>query len=179
MKRTTLLESFSLGHGVMMRNRIVMAPITTWAGNDDGTVSAEEEAYYLLRVKDVGLVITGCTHVQQNGIGFTDEFAAYDDKFIPGLTRLAAAAKSGGAPAIHQVFHAGVKPRPDLVSDIVAASAVPGDAGPSAPSVTPRAPFPVGSASPFTWAVAMSIRDSVPSRKFVTHTSEPTKMPSG
>lgn len=41
--------------------------------------------------------------------------------------RLAAAAKSGGAPAI---LHAGVKIRLDLVLDIVAASAVPGDAGP-------------------------------------------------
>jgi 2,4-dienoyl-CoA reductase-like NADH-dependent reductase (Old Yellow Enzyme family) len=139
MERTTLLEPFSLGHGFMLRNRIVMAPMTTWAGNDDGTVSAEEEAYYRLRVKDVGLVITGCTHVQENGIGFTGEFAAYDDKFIPSLRRLAAAAKSGGAPAILQIFHAGVKTRPDLVSDIVAASAVPGDVRPSAPSVTPRA----------------------------------------
>ena len=139
MKRTTLLEPFSLGNGIKLRNRIVMAPMTTWAGNDDGTVSREEEAYYRLRVKDVGLVITGCTHVQENGIGFNDEFAACDDKFIPSLKRLAEAAKSGGAPAVLQIFHAGVKTRPDLVSDIVAASAVPGDAGPSAPSVTPRA----------------------------------------
>jgi 2,4-dienoyl-CoA reductase-like NADH-dependent reductase (Old Yellow Enzyme family) len=139
MERTALLEPFSLGYGVMLRNRIVMAPMTTWAGNDDGTVSDEEEAYYRLRVKDVGLVIAGCSHVQENGIGFTGEFAAYDDKFIPSLKRLAAAAKSGGAPAILQIFHAGVKTRPDLVSDIVAASAVPGDVRPSAPSVTPRA----------------------------------------
>ncbi|MDA8446456.1 NADH-dependent flavin oxidoreductase [Paracidovorax valerianellae] len=139
MKRTTLLEPFPLGQGVLLRNRIVMAPMTTWAGNDDGTVSDEEEAYYRLRVKDVGLVITGCTHVQNNGMGFTGEFAAYDDTFVPSLARLATAAKSGGAPAILQIFHAGVKTSPDLVSDIVAASAVPGDAGPSAPAVMPRA----------------------------------------
>jgi 2,4-dienoyl-CoA reductase-like NADH-dependent reductase (Old Yellow Enzyme family) len=139
MQRPALLEPFSLSYGFALRNRIVMAPMTTWAGNDDGTVSAEEEAYYRLRVKDVGLVITGCTHVQENGIGFTGEFAAYDNKFIPSLKRLAAAAKSGGAPAILQIFHAGVKTHPDLVSDIVAASAVPGDVGPFAPSVTPRA----------------------------------------
>jgi len=138
MKQTPLLERFSLGKGVTLRNRIVMAPMTTWAGNDDGTVSHEEEAYYRRRVQDIGLVITGCTHVQENGIGFTGEFAAYDDKFIPGLKRLAAAAKSGGAPAILQIFPAGVKTSPELVSDIVAASAVPGDAGPFAPSVTPR-----------------------------------------
>jgi 2,4-dienoyl-CoA reductase-like NADH-dependent reductase (Old Yellow Enzyme family) len=139
MKLTNLLEPVSLRHGILLRNRVAMAPMTTWAGNDDGTVSDEEEAYYRLRVKDVGLVITGCTHVQENGIGFTHEFAAYDDKFIPSLKRLATAAKSGGAPAILQMFHAGVKTSPDLVSDIVAASAVAGDAGPSAPAVMPRA----------------------------------------
>ena len=61
MERTKLLEPLSLGYGVLLRNRIVMAPMTTWAGNDDGTVSDEEEAYYRLRVKDVGLVIIGCT----------------------------------------------------------------------------------------------------------------------
>lgn len=138
MKQTPLLERFSLGKGVTLRNRIVMAPMTTLAGHDDGTVSHEEEAYYRRRVQDVGLVITGCTHVQENGKGFTGEFAAYDDRFIPGLQRLATAAKSGGAPAILQIFHAGVKTSPELVSDIVAASAIPGDAGPFAPSVTPR-----------------------------------------
>jgi 2,4-dienoyl-CoA reductase-like NADH-dependent reductase (Old Yellow Enzyme family) len=63
--------------GLVVRNRIVMAPMTTWAGNDDGTVSDEEEAYYRRRAQDVGLVITGCTHVQENGVGFTGEFAAH------------------------------------------------------------------------------------------------------
>lgn len=139
MNSTALLQPFSLGNGVVLRNRIAMAPMTTWAGNADGTVSDAEEAYYRRRVRGVGLVITGCTHVQENGIGFTDEFAAYDDRFIPSLRRLAAAAKSGGAPAILQIFHAGVKTSPELVSDIVAASAVAGDAGPSAPAVMPRA----------------------------------------
>lgn len=136
MKTSPLLEPFILGQGLQLRNRIVMAPMTTWSGNEDGTVSEDEENYYRLRVKDVGLVITGCTHVQKNGIGFTDEFASYDDEFIPSLVRLATAAKSGGAPAILQIFHAGVKTQPELVTDIVAASAVAGDAG---PSVIPRA----------------------------------------
>lgn len=138
MKKPALLEPYAL-HTLELRNRIVMAPMTTWAGNEDGTVSADEEAYYRVRVKDVGLVITGCTHVQANGKGFSDEFAAYDDRFVPSLRRLAAAAKSGGAPAILQIFHAGVKTQSDLVDDIVAASAVPGEAGPFAAAVTPRA----------------------------------------
>ncbi|QAU34171.1 NADH-dependent flavin oxidoreductase [Janthinobacterium sp. 17J80-10] len=139
MKHSNLFEQSALTAGIVLRNRIVMAPMTTWASNDDGTVSDEEEAYYRRRAKDVGLVITGCTHVQPNGIGFTGEFAAHDDRFIPSLKRLATAAKSGGAPAILQIFHAGAKTLPALVSDVVAASAVEGEAGPFAPALVPRA----------------------------------------
>lgn len=138
MKHNQLFEALTLAPGLVLRNRIVMAPMTTWSGNDDGTVSDEEDAYYRRRAKDVGLVITGCTHVQANGIGFTGEFAAHDDRFIPSLRKLAASAKSGGAPAILQIFHAGVKTLPALVSDVVAASAIAGEGGPFAPAVTPR-----------------------------------------
>ncbi|MDQ2147636.1 NADH-dependent flavin oxidoreductase [Alcaligenaceae bacterium C4P045] len=138
MERSRLFDQLILEPGLVLRNRIVMAPMTTWSSNEDGTLSDEEDAYYRRRSKDAGLVITGCTHVQPNGVGFTGEFAAYDDRFIPSLSKLAAAAKSGGAPAILQIFHAGVKTLPELVSDVVAASAVEGEPGPFAPAVIPR-----------------------------------------
>jgi 2,4-dienoyl-CoA reductase-like NADH-dependent reductase (Old Yellow Enzyme family) len=134
-----LFEPMQLVPGLHLRNRVVMAPMTTWASNDDGTVSDEEDAYYRRRARDVGLVITGCSHVQANGAGFTGEFAAYDDRFIPSLRKLATAAKSGGAPAILQIFHAGVKTLPELVSDVVAASPVAGDGGPFSSVIVPRA----------------------------------------
>ena len=59
-----LFETFRLMSGLTLRNQAVMAPMTTWAGNDDGTVSEDEINYYRCRVKGVGLVITGCTHVR-------------------------------------------------------------------------------------------------------------------
>lgn len=114
--------------------------MTTWASNDDYTISDGEVNYYRRRVTGVGLVITGCTHVQPNGIGFTNEFAAYDDKFIPSLRRLADAAKSGGAAAVLQIFHAGSKALPNLTpnGDVVSSSAVETEATGFAPSVMPR-----------------------------------------
>ncbi|AJG22290.1 NADH-dependent flavin oxidoreductase [Cupriavidus basilensis] len=115
MRSSPLFEKFSFGNGVTLRNRAVMTPMTTWSANPDGTVSDQELVYVEARAKDVGMVITGCTHVSPEGIGFTNEFAAYDDRFIPSLRRLAQAAKSGGAPAILQIFHAGTKAVPELV----------------------------------------------------------------
>ena len=121
-----LFQSFALTPDIELRNRIIMAPMTTWSANPDGTVSEQELNYIRQRVNSVGLVITGCTHVQENGIGFTNEFAAFDDRFIPSLKKLAQAAKSGGAPAILQIFHAGNKAIPDLIpnTDVISASAL-------------------------------------------------------
>lgn len=121
-----LFESFTFKKGTTVRNKVVMAPMTTWASNDDYTVSDDEVRHYRARAKDVGLVITGCTRVTPGGIGFTHEFAAYDDAFLPSLKRLAAAAKSGGAPAILQIYHAGNKAIPELIpdGDLVSASAI-------------------------------------------------------
>ena len=124
-KHPSLFSPFMLTEKIKLRNRIVMAPMTTWSANPDGTISEQELEFYKRRSQNVGLVITGCTYVTPSGIGFTHEFAAYDDRFINSLEKLAAAAKSGGAPAILQFFHAGNKAIPELVpnNDVISASA--------------------------------------------------------
>ena len=117
---------FTFKKGLKVKNKIAMAPMTTWASNDDYTTSDEELKHYKARVSGPGLVITGCSRVTPNGIGFTHEFASCDDAFIPSLKKLATAAKSGGASAILQIYHAGNKAVADLVpeGDLVSASAV-------------------------------------------------------
>lgn len=129
---TSLFSAFDFQQDFTLRNRVALAPMTTWSSNEDGTISEQELAYYRRRVNGVGLVITGCTHVMANGIGFTDEFAAWDDYFLPSLTRLAEATKSGGAPAVLQLFHAGNKAVPELIpdSDVVSASELAAAPGP-------------------------------------------------
>ncbi|WP_027712191.1 NADH-dependent flavin oxidoreductase [Dickeya chrysanthemi] len=124
--QSRLLQPFAFKNGLTLRNHVVMAPMTTWSANPDGTISDQEVAYYRARVNGVGMVVTGCTHVTPDGIGFTDEFASYDDRFIPSLRRLSQAAKSGGATAILQIFHAGNKALPHLVPNgrVVSASAL-------------------------------------------------------
>ncbi|MGB3425697.1 MAG: NADH-dependent flavin oxidoreductase [Castellaniella sp.] len=141
-EHATLFQPFVFDNGLTLRNRVVMAPMTTWSANADGSISEAELDYYRRRAQSVGMVITGCTHVTENGIGFTDEFAAYDDRFTPSLRRLGEAAKSGGAPAVLQIFHAGNKAVVDVVpgGELVSASAVNALGGPfNRDDVTPRA----------------------------------------
>jgi 2,4-dienoyl-CoA reductase-like NADH-dependent reductase (Old Yellow Enzyme family) len=121
-----LFQPFSFKNGITVKNRVAMAPMTTWASNDDYTVSDDEIKHYSTRVSGPGLVITGCTRVSANGIGFSHEFASYNDSFIPSLKKLAEAAKSGGASAILQIYHAGNKAIHELIANggLVSASAV-------------------------------------------------------
>ncbi|MCX8525567.1 NADH-dependent flavin oxidoreductase [Chryseobacterium formosus] len=122
-KTEQLFETFKFKNGIETKNRIVMAPMTTWASNDDYTVADDEIRHYESRSKQVGLVITGCTRVMANGIGFPNEYASYDDSFLPGLKKLADAAKKGGAPAILQIYHAGNKAVLDFIPDSIPVSA--------------------------------------------------------
>lgn len=126
--------------GLVLRNRVAMAPMTTWASNDDGTVSDEEDAYYRRREKTSAwsspaartckrMVSASPANLPPTMIG----------SFRACLRKLALAAKSGGASATLLIFHAGVKTLPTLVSDVVAASEIEGDAGPFASAILPRA----------------------------------------
>jgi 2,4-dienoyl-CoA reductase-like NADH-dependent reductase (Old Yellow Enzyme family) len=125
-KYQPLFEPMTLRSGVPLKNRVVMAPMTNFSSNPDGTVTDSEVEYYIRRSKGVGLVITACTYVTPNGKGFPGEFAGDSDDMIPSLRRLAAAIQEQGAKAVLQIFHGGRMCPPDLVpnGDIVSASAV-------------------------------------------------------
>jgi 2,4-dienoyl-CoA reductase-like NADH-dependent reductase (Old Yellow Enzyme family) len=125
-KYASLFETISFQNGVQLKNRIVMAPMTNFSSNPDGTVTDAEVNYYARRSDGVGMVITACTYVTANGKGFQGEFGGDQDELIPSLRQLASAIKEQGAKAILQIFHGGREVPPELVNgDVVSASAVP------------------------------------------------------
>ncbi|OLN22537.1 NADH-dependent flavin oxidoreductase [Domibacillus antri] len=128
-KYLPLFQPFTFKSGIETDNRIVMAPMTNFSSNEDGTVSDDEVAYYVRRSNGVGMVITACTYVTLNGKGFDGEFGGHSDEMIPSLRRLASAIKGEGAKVILQIFHGGRMAPPHLVDgDVVSASAVPAEA---------------------------------------------------
>jgi 2,4-dienoyl-CoA reductase-like NADH-dependent reductase (Old Yellow Enzyme family) len=114
-KYQPLFESFTYRSGVEVKNRLVMAPMTNFSSNPDGTVTDGEIEYYERRSNGVGMVITACTYATPNGKGFNGEFAADRDEMIPSLKRLASAIQARGAKAVLQIFHGGRECPPDLV----------------------------------------------------------------
>ncbi|HHX61013.1 MAG TPA: NADH-dependent flavin oxidoreductase [Epulopiscium sp.] len=135
-KNIELSKAKILG-GVSVKNPVVMAPMTTFSGNIDGTVSKDELSYYKKRSKDVGVVITAATYVSESGKGFAGQFAAYSDKFILSLKSLADVIKSEGSVPILQIFHGGRMALPNEVpgGELISASSV---AAERPNAITPR-----------------------------------------
>ncbi len=89
-------------------NRVVVPPMGTNLGNDDATVSDALLAYMRRRSESgAGLIIVEVSAVHPSGASIESEIGVYDDRFLDGLTRLAAVIHEGGGKAALQLHHAG------------------------------------------------------------------------
>ena len=118
-----LFETVKLTNGVEIKNRIVMAPMTTFSGNSDGTISDQEIEYYKHRSKGLGMLITACIGVSKNGIAFPGQFTSYAKEAVPKLQVLTDEVKKDGTKIILQIHHGGRMARPELVPDGITVSA--------------------------------------------------------
>lgn len=109
MANYNFLETFTFKNGVTLKNKVVMAPMTTMSSFYNGMVSKDELAYYAKRAGGPGMVITAVANVTPNGKGFEGELSATSDEMIPSLRSLAETIQSKGAKAVLQIFHAGRK----------------------------------------------------------------------
>ncbi len=117
-------DKLTLNNGVTLKNKLWVAPMTTYSGYDDGNVSEEELAYYKVRSGGASLVMTAVAYVSESGKGFHGQISAHDDAFIPSLKKMADTIKAEGAKAVLQIFHAGNLSPADLVPEVVGASRV-------------------------------------------------------
>ena len=109
MANYNFLETFTFKNGVTLKNKVVMAPMTTMSSFYNGMVSKDELAYYAKRAGGPGIVSTAVANVTPNGKGFEGELSATSDEMIPSLRSLAETIQSKGAKAVLQIFHAGRK----------------------------------------------------------------------
>ncbi len=119
-------DTLTLPNGVVLKNRLAIAPLTVCLSDPHGYVTPQEVDYCASRTGEVGLYITGCSYIQPNGRGWLGEEAIYDDSFIPGLSKMASAIKRNGTKAIMQIFHAGRMAEEDAIFgyDLVSAGDV-------------------------------------------------------
>jgi 2,4-dienoyl-CoA reductase-like NADH-dependent reductase (Old Yellow Enzyme family) len=107
-------------------NRFVIAPLTTDASHDDGTVTDGELEFVRRRAANgFSLVISSAAYVEHDGRSWQGIGAAHDGH-LPGLRRLAGAMRAAGGLAILQIYDGGRIAKPELIGErgLRAASAV-------------------------------------------------------
>ncbi|MEE8420014.1 MAG: FAD-dependent oxidoreductase [Dehalococcoidales bacterium] len=107
MPKGLLWERFQLGK-MELKNRIVMPPMVTRYGDDDGNVSERTLNYYEARARGgASLIIVEATFVHKQGHAFANQLGICDDSFLPGLSRLVEVIHRHGAKAAIQLHHGG------------------------------------------------------------------------
>jgi 2,4-dienoyl-CoA reductase-like NADH-dependent reductase (Old Yellow Enzyme family) len=112
---------------VEIPNRVVMASMTTRGADAEGFVTPQAIAYYVERAKGgVGLITVEMAAPERCGRHRHRELGLYDDCFLPGLMKLAAAIHEHGARASIQIGHGGGHTRRDICGETpIAPSAIP------------------------------------------------------
>ncbi|MCU5774067.1 flavocytochrome c [Erwiniaceae bacterium BAC15a-03b] len=110
-----ILMPFTLPNGVELKNRLLMAPMTTCTGINNGRVSPELVEYYRVRAGSIGTVIVECCFIDNKGLAFPGAIGIDDDDKIAGLSQIASAIKSQGSKAILQIYHGGRMVEPELI----------------------------------------------------------------
>ena len=109
MNKNKFLEKYTLNNKVEVPNRLVVAHLTLFASNPDGTINDDEREYLKVRGTGIGLYILGATAVNQEGLTFLGQPRALSEKDLPSLEERAKIIKSQGALAINQIHHGGLK----------------------------------------------------------------------
>lgn len=86
MKFEKLFEKPKFKNGIEINNRIVMAPMTHYSSNSDGTLNNDELKYIERRSNGPGMIVTACAYVSKNGKGFEGEPSVEDDSMISQLS---------------------------------------------------------------------------------------------
>src|SRR6202000_2661117 len=124
--------------GREMASRFVIAPLTTDASHEDGTVTDHELEFVRRRAAGgFGAVISSAAYVEDDGRSWQGIGAAHDGH-LSSLRRLAEAMRAAGGLAILQIYDGGRIAKPELIGEqrMRAASAV---ASLRPGSITPRA----------------------------------------
>jgi 2,4-dienoyl-CoA reductase-like NADH-dependent reductase (Old Yellow Enzyme family) len=101
-------DPISLANGLNLRNRLVVAPMTTYSSYEDGRIREDELPYLRRRAEGgFGIVMTAACAVHPRGKAFDGQWVCWEDTFMDSLISAADAIHDGGAAAVLQIHHGG------------------------------------------------------------------------
>jgi 2,4-dienoyl-CoA reductase-like NADH-dependent reductase (Old Yellow Enzyme family) len=113
-------ELLTLRSGLVLPNRLAVAPMTNGQSLADGRLGDDELAFLAMRADGgFGLVSTCAAYVARDGKAWDGELGVDDDDDVARLARLACRLRAHGSAAIVQLFHGGVRATQRLTGEQV------------------------------------------------------------
>lgn len=100
-----LLSSFDL-HGIALRNRVAMAPLTRARAGAERIPNDLMVEYYCQRAS-AGLIIAEATTISEQGFGWVDTPGIYNDAQVAGWQKITNALNAKDTPIFLQLWHCG------------------------------------------------------------------------
>jgi 2,4-dienoyl-CoA reductase-like NADH-dependent reductase (Old Yellow Enzyme family) len=111
-------QALHFNSGAIMKNRVMLAPMTNCQSHEDGRLSDDEYQWLTMRARGgFGLTMTCASHVQAIGQGFPGQLGCFSDDHLEGLARLAAGIRAENSLAVVQLHHAGMRSPSELVGE--------------------------------------------------------------
>ena len=112
----SLYTHYPLGPYIL-KNRIVMAPLTRSRSKQPGNIPSELNAFYYGQRASAGLIISEATQISQQGQGYAWTPGIYTPEQIEGWSKVAAAVHEAGGLIFMQLWHVGRISHPALQPD--------------------------------------------------------------
>lgn len=100
-----LLSPYDL-HGLSLRNRVVMAPLTRGRAGQQRIPNDLMVEYYIQRAS-AGLIIAEATTISEQGFGWVDSPGIYNDAQVAGWKKITEALRTRSTPCFLQLWHCG------------------------------------------------------------------------
>ena len=106
MQHNILFNSIELGEALVIKNRIIMAPLTRCMA-DDNQAPTEDSATYYSKRADTGFIITEATDISPAAQGYPNTPGLYSDVQIEAWKRVTQRVHENNGKIFAQIWHTG------------------------------------------------------------------------
>ena len=108
-----LLQEYNL-NGIVLKNRIVMAPMTRSRADNPGNIPTDLMAEYYAQRSSAGLIISEGSQISPRAVGYINTPGIYSEEQTEGWKKITDAVHAKGGKIFIQLWHVGRMSHPDF-----------------------------------------------------------------
>jgi len=112
-KEQSLLKEYNM-NGILLKNRVVMAPMTRSRADNPGNVPTDLMAEYYAQRSSAGLIISEGSQISKRAVGYINTPGIYSREQVEGWKKITAAVHAKGGRIFIQLWHVGRMSHPDF-----------------------------------------------------------------